>query len=155
MSTGVHYQDVYGLPTGSDSLVCHGSLGLCMHGYASVCMVMHLYTQVISVCTCMHGYASVYTSYFCMHVYTCVYMSKKNRKQLGTRKLGTRNDPSTGSELSTASVTRSTTSVARSTISLTPATKARLDDRKLHPRATYEEVIIRLLDVTEPTDRSS
>ncbi len=139
MSTGVHYQDVYGLPTGSDSLVCHGSLGLCMHGYASV-----------------------YTSYFCMHVYTCVYMSKKNRKRLGTRKLGTRNDPSTGSELSTASVTRSTTSVTRSTtsvtrstISLTPATKARLDERKPHPRATYEEVIIRLLDVTEPTDRSS
>ena len=132
MSTGVHYQDVYGLPTGSDSLVCHGSLGLFMHGYASV-----------------------YTSYFCMHVYTCVYMSKKNHKRLGSKRLGTRNDPSTGSELSTASVTRSTTSVTRSTISLTPATKARLDERKLHPRATYEEVIIRLLDVTEPTDRSS
>jgi hypothetical protein len=85
-----------------------------------------------------------------MHVYTCVYMSKKKRKRLEMK-----NNPSTGSEVSTASVTRSTTSVTRSTISLTPATKARLDERKPHPRATYEEVIIRLLDVTEPTDRSS
>ena len=84
-------------------------------------------------------------------------MSKKKRKRLEMK-----NNPSTGSEVSTASVThsttsvtRSTTSVTRSTISLTPATKARLDERKPHPRATYEEVIIRLLDVTEPTDRSS
>ncbi len=45
--------------------------------------------------------------------------------------------------------------VACGTVKLTPATKARLQSLKIHPRETYEDVIRRLTDLAidrEPVD---